>query len=140
MRAIYFLLACSLFLSQSCTLNDVEPQSEFDYVNGTWNLQNVSGGFAGVDDDFENGAILWTFNTNNGQLKVINNSDGSSIYSGLETGSYPFSIQASSDASILYINTREYGGLGELKNGFLINQNEMANGSGADGFLLKFKK
>lgn len=141
MRVIYFLLIFSLILTQSCNSDDNnEPQSEYNFVGGTWNLYNISGGFAGNNEDFADGDVQWIFNTQNGQLEVINKINDSSIYSGLTTASYSFSVSARADAPILYINGGEYGGLGGSTSNLIINQNKMASGEGADGFVLKFKK
>jgi len=141
MRVIYFLLIFSLLFTQSCTSDDnSEPQPETNLVEGTWNLYNISGGFAGNNEDFEDGEIQWVFNTKNGQLKVTNKSNDSSIFSGLTTGLYSFSVSTPAGTPILYINGGEFGGLGGSTSGLIINQNKMASGDGADGFKLKFKK
>ncbi|WP_299253550.1 hypothetical protein [uncultured Aquimarina sp.] len=53
MRNLYFLLISLVFISCS---NDVHNPSVS--LQGEWNLVNVTGGFTGIDQDFERGTII----------------------------------------------------------------------------------
>lgn len=107
-----------------------------DKVNGTWSLINVSGGFAGVDDDFEKGKIVWKFNAANGSLIVTNNDTSSALYNGLPSGTYSYSILKEKDHYYLLLNDKEIGGVDVDKSQLIIDQNITTSGSGADGFVM----
>ncbi|MCK0144279.1 hypothetical protein MWU78_01290 [Arenibacter sp. F26102] len=109
-------------------------------VRGSWNLTNVSGGFAGVDDDFEKGKIVWEFDAKADTLMVVNNDESNSIYNGLPTATYTYSVLQEKDKFYLVVNDKEIGGItvGETK--LLLDQNSTTFGSGADGFILVFEK
>lgn len=139
MRAIYLLLTCSIFVFQSCNSNDNPAKSEYDFINGAWNLRNVSGGIAGINEDFEEGNILWLFNIESGILKIVNLASDTT-YTGPKAGSYTFQIDSPTDTPILYIDNSEFGGINLVESGFIIDQNIRANGSGADGFAFKLLK
>lgn len=114
-------------------------------INGTWNLKNSSGGITGIDQDYENGKIIWTFNNQDSLLNIANNSiqdTGNQIFvnSGLKSGEYPYSIVKTNGNEYILINTAEYGKIIISGNNLSINQNEHQSGSGNDGFLLQFEK
>lgn len=49
-------------LLASCSSNDDNESTQPESLNGIWNIKNIQGGFAGIDDDYETGVITWTFN------------------------------------------------------------------------------
>ncbi|MBC8767395.1 hypothetical protein H4O18_05270 [Arenibacter sp. BSSL-BM3] len=111
-----------------------------DLVRGSWNLTNVSGGFAGVDDDFEKGKIVWKFDAKGGTLMVVNNDESNSIYNGLSTGTYTYSVLQEKDKYYLLVNDKEMGGILVEETKLLLDQNSSTSGSGADGFILVLEK
>ena len=50
------LALCLIFVLNGCSTDSTHEKN--DKVSGTWNLINVSGGFAGIDEDFEKGEIV----------------------------------------------------------------------------------
>ena len=133
---MFFLVVILVF--NGCS-TDLTPEGN-DKVNGTWSLINVSGGFAGVDDDFEKGKIVWKFNAADGSLTITNNDASSAIYNGLPSGTYTYSIIKEKDQYYLLLNDKEIGGVDVAKSQLMIDQNITTSGSGADGFLFKLIK
>ncbi|OUR94254.1 hypothetical protein A9Q87_00995 [Flavobacteriales bacterium 34_180_T64] len=137
-RILTFLLTLGVITFTSCDNDD--DSSQIVTFEGTWNLKNISGGFAGIDDEYDSGIITWTFNNQNLMLNVINNSSQESIYSGYESGTYTYSITESNGSEYIVINTEVFGKLILLGNNLTLNQDETPSGSGADGFLLQFER
>lgn len=131
------VLLCLAVMFYGC---DKDEKNNADPIYGVWNLKNVSGGFAGVDDDFNDGAIIWTFNLQNGTLVVQNNNDSNAIYDGLDSGTYTFSILEKGQKEYLLVDNSELGGMSLLQNEMVIDQNKMSTANGADGFILKLQK
>ncbi|QRM89724.1 hypothetical protein FG167_10970 [Lacinutrix sp. WUR7] len=137
-KTLVFVFICLSFLA--CCNNDDDNQNETQEhaIHGTWNLSNVSGGFVGIDIDYNRGEVVWTFNDNNKQLIVENNimtTGPEQIYSGLNTGNYTYEIQEIEDTEVLYIdgNTR---GVISISNTTLT----IDDGVAADGFLTTFER
>jgi hypothetical protein len=55
----------------------------------SWNLVNVSGSIAGVNHDFPEGQIVWTFNADN-TINVVNNNPDQSVEDFLDTGNFAY--------------------------------------------------
>jgi len=112
------------------------PGENNDGLSGTWYLINVSGGFAGIDNDFEKGKIVWKFNPKEETLIVANDDNSNSIYKGLATGTYTYAILQEKDQSYLQINDMEFGEILAAKTQLVVDQNSSTSGSGADGFVM----
>jgi hypothetical protein len=130
------LMILSLGFFTSC--NNDDDSNQVETLNGIWNVKNISGGFAGIDDDYDSGVITWTFN--NQVLTVENNESQGNIYSGFESGTYNYSTNEINGNNYILINDDEYGGFTLSINNLIINQNETSSGSGADGFMLQFER
>ena len=61
MKSTFYILGLILVVL-SCNSDDDVQQNTEPTLFGPWSLVNVSGGFAGVNDDFEIGTITWNFN------------------------------------------------------------------------------
>jgi len=127
-----------IFVLHGCSTEST-PEKK-DKVSGTWNLMNVSGGFAGIDEDFEKGKIIWEFDTKDGTLLVTNNDESGALYNGLPTGTYAYSILQGKDQDYLQLNDKEVGGIDVAKSQLVLDQNNTSSGSGADGFVLVLVK
>jgi hypothetical protein len=130
------LMILSLVFFTSC--NNDDDSNQMEILNGIWNVKNISGGFAGIDDDYDTGIITWTFN--NQILTIENNESQGNIYSGFESGTYYYSTNEINGNNYIIINNAEYGGFTLSVNNLTINQNETSSGSGADGFMLQFER
>ncbi|NQY29931.1 MAG: hypothetical protein HRT69_10710 [Flavobacteriaceae bacterium] len=106
----------------------------------TWNLTNMSGGFVGINQDYNSGVIKWTFDTKHLILTIKNNEPKNSNYSGLKPGKYSYKIHHTKIASYLFVENTEYGIFILNKNNLIINQNKTINGGFSDGFIYTFMK
>lgn len=101
------------------------------FENLSWNLTNISGGFAGVDNDFDTGLIVWTFDS--GSLTVVNNNT-SQDYDVLASGDYSYSILQAGGKIYLKIDGLEMGEIVASPNSIVVDQNKKSTGAGADHF------
>jgi hypothetical protein len=121
-----------LVILPSCS-NDSNPNA--DTVQGQWKLINVSGTFAGIDNDFEPGLITWDFNATTQTVTVVNNNTDPNLWDIFETGVYNYQIVEVPDypcSEIIKIDGIEMGCFSVTDNEFVIDQ------SIADGFRIQF--
>lgn len=137
--SLYILLIIVSGLFTSCDKDD-EPQDEQPQqeatISGTWNLTDLHGGFAGVNEQYEPGVITWTFNEETAVLTVVNNHQGkATVYDGYETGTYPYSTSTIEGKSVVSIDGGEFGF-------YTLDENEMTidQGLGTDGYIFTFKR
>ena len=130
------LMILGIVLFTNCNNDDDSTESES--IIGTWNVKNISGGIAGIEDEYETGTITWAFN--NEILTVENNDTQGNIYSGFESGTYSYSATEINGINYIIIDNAEYGGYTLSNDDLTINQNETTSGSGADGFILQLEK
>ena len=109
---LFFL---GLVLLTGCSNDDDSLQEET--LNGIWNVNNISGGIAGIDNGYETGIITWTFN--NQTLTVENNAAQGNIYNGFESGTYSYLLLE--DENEQFINLNESGDYLKI----IIENNEM---------------
>lgn len=137
-RILPLVLILGLAFQTSCSDND--DAIPVEAIDGVWNLTNVSGGFAGINENYERGTITWSFNSQDSTLTVENNSSLENIFSGYVTGSYTYAIVEANEKVYLLINNAEFGSYIISDNSMNINQNERSTGTGADGFFLQFER
>ena len=123
-----------IFVFNGCSTDNTHEKNEM--ASGTWSLINVSGGFAGIDEDFEKGKIVWKFDPKDGTLIVVNNDGTNAIYNGLPTGSYTYSILQEKDQFYLEVNDKEIGEIAVDKSQLVLDQNKTSTATGADGFVM----
>tara|TARA_B100001105_G_scaffold241774_1_gene221423 strand:+ start:641 stop:1042 length:402 start_codon:yes stop_codon:yes gene_type:complete len=131
-KLLYIFLGLSLMFGCS---DDESNQTET--LNGIWNLKNVSGGLAGINIDYNQGDVKWSFNLENNTLIVENNiitTGPEDIYAGLESGTYNIEITQSGEIQTLFINNTERGVL------ILLNDNLKIDEGFADGFITEFER
>ncbi|MDH7445645.1 hypothetical protein [Aquimarina sp. 2201CG14-23] len=127
---------CILFLSIilcSCS-NDDNNNNRSTMLEGTWNLVNVTGGFAGINQDFERETIVWNFNESNNTVVVTNNSTITGVYDGFPTGTYSYSIVAPADTDELVVNEINLGTFTITSSSFTVSQQFR------DGFQVQFER
>lgn len=128
---LFFTLLTVIMLS-GCS-ND--SGSNTDAVEGQWKLINVSGTFAGIDNDFEPGLITWDFNPITQTVSIVNNNTDPNVWDVFDTGVYNYQIVDNPEFScgeIIKIDGIEMGCFSVSENEFVIDQ------SIADGFRLQF--
>jgi hypothetical protein len=95
-------------------------------INGDWTLTKITGGFAGINENFS-GTVHYNFNSSNNVLTVNNNAVGTSIVNkGLLTGSYPFSISGIDEININSLKSK----FTITENTLFIDENVVADGFG----------
>ena len=132
-RIFSFLLICGLAFSCSKT------ETPEDDLKGAWNLTNLSGGLAGLDCDYQDGDIVWTFDDSD--LEVVNNLTENTICNSVTpASSSSYSILESNGEEFLLLDGSEIGQIIISTNGFTLNQNKFSDAEGADGFFMMFEK
>ena len=135
MKTTFYVFILAL-LSVSCNNNDDSMQNPDTTLDGSWSLVNVSGGFAGVNDDFEVGIITWDFNQDNLELTVTNTNTANVIFDGLPSGAYNYVFLTTTGEDVsLVINSISYD-LTTLSSSELV----LDEGVAADGFLLTYSR
>ncbi|NNC51120.1 MAG: hypothetical protein HKO01_11350 [Flaviramulus sp.] len=138
-KPILILIICFLTLF-NCSLGNETNNTPPQIVKIYWNLVNVSGGFEGVNDNFEVGTIIWEFNDSTETLSVDNQNNDDTKQDGLDSGNYSYSIFNVEDESYIIVDDIEVGSMTLTSNELVINENETSEGSAADGFIYTFSK
>ena len=135
MKAYIYLFVFSLFVL-SCSNDDDQVSTNEPTLQGEWSLVNVSGGLAGVDDDFPAGLITWDFNLETQELTVINTNVELVIYDGLPTGTYSYTIETTTGSdAIIVINNQNMAVVTITATDLVLD-----DGVAVDGFLLRFNR
>lgn len=131
----YMSILFLLLITYNCDLSDDSQQNTNPTLHGTWSLVNVSGGLAGVDDDFESGIITWDFKTETSEIIVTNSNTSEVIHSGYPSGTYSYEvISTENDITVAIENT-------SLKLEILTNfQLILDEGLASDGFQYTFNR
>lgn len=120
----------------SCSSDDTpilinDPNSE----DGSWTMTKIFGGFAGIDDDYEPGEIVWTFDKEEQVLTVDNSiGDDAPITSGLDSGTYDYHVETEEETDHLFIDGYNFGEFIVDSDTLIVDQNP-----GADGFRFTFE-
>ena len=88
MKKFIFLNLVCVLLCLSCTQDDDAPIT--NQLEASWSLINVSGSFAGIDQDIPVGIIVWTFNTTDDTVTIVNNNTDEEITDFFESGTYTY--------------------------------------------------
>ena len=138
----YILIAfyCLITFTNCSISNNNNDDIPNQVIKTYWHLTNVSGGFAGVNHDFELGDIIWFFDEVTAELSVENLNTNNSLEDGLDTGNYIFSVQEVNNETFLIIDSNEFGNFTFSQTELVINQNITTSGSGADGFIYVFER
>lgn len=139
MKSKILVLLVVGFCGAIASCNDDDP-TQASTINGTWNLKNISGGIAGINDDYNQGIIKWIFNSQSLTLTVENNNSQNTTYDGFESGIYNYSILESGGDSYLIAEDIEFGGYTVTENNLIIDQNKTLIGTGADGFIIELER
>lgn len=122
-----------LILVTTCSTSS---DSNEDPIAGDWNLKTITGGFSGVDNSFQNGEVLWTFNVDDSTLTVevnIISMVPTERYYGLQAGTYSYELIEENEQTILHADGSRVGTLRFSENDLLIDE-----GIAVDGFLYTF--
>ena len=135
-KSIIIVLSCCLLFSNCSDNQDpIEPQ-KIEYL---WHLVKVTGGIAGIDEEFSRGTITWSFDDATKKLVVENNNDNITIEDALDSGSYDYDVLELEQELYLIIDENEFGNFKISQNLLVIDQNKMSTGDGSDGFIYSFQ-
>lgn len=140
MKYLQFYMVIFLLIS-NCS-----SKPEINELDGKWHLQNVSGGFAGVNIDFEKGQVIWDFQSEKNSFRItenFENDDPNQNYTPLKPGQYNYEIIVVGNKKFLQLEGLEntIGAYEITNNGQLvINPNEQPTGQGADHFISLFSR
>lgn len=134
-----------LIIVNGCQSDDGQNNSKKDVanseINGMWTLVNVSGGFAGANQNFTAGSITWYFDESNNTLTIVNdNQITDAIYDGLPTGTYTYSSILSTTSCGEGFNPLAITNAFESCYTITDNILTIDNNQIADGFALKFER
>lgn len=135
----HFICVVFLCVIIGCSSDDdvtpVNPPSNPSGLIGIWNLVNVTGGFSGINDDFEKGVIVWDFDDTKKRVEVTNNNAANSSTEDLfPTGVYTFSIVTINGNKELIVNERNLGNFEITTNEFIVDEQFK------DGFRYTFRR
>jgi hypothetical protein len=130
------LLFCSLTLS-SCNESNDDNNEEFS-LEGGWTLTKVQGGIAGINDNFDEQLITWTFNAD-GTISIWNTNTDENKTDFFDTGEYDFAIEPNSAtpescAETLFLDNVSFGCHSITGNTLTLSQVEN------DGYQLTLKR
>ena len=142
MKKFSFLLFFSLLLFFSCSLDNNSTSNTPTQYKLSWHLIETTGGIGGVDDLFEPGTVVWSFNENTGTLTVDNQNTEYTKEDFLDSGTYTYSIDPNPDNTdyFITIDDVEYGKIIIGSNKFTIDENQKSTGTSTDGFIYTFQK
>ncbi|REG89226.1 hypothetical protein [Winogradskyella sediminis] len=131
----YFYFLALMLLTLSCKSDDDADQNLNPTLIGSWSLVNVSGGFAGVDDDFNDGVILWNFTNNPSEITITNTNTTEVVHSGYPSGTYSYEIETTPNDTIVVIENTDLRIISLTTNQLILDE-----GMVSDGFQYTFNK
>ena len=142
MKNYLLITLLCLFTLTNCSLGGDNNIDEQQTVRVLWQLENVSGGIEGVDNDFDPNVVVWEFDEVNANLTVENNNATTSLEDGLNTGTYSYYLEPGNtdEEAYLIIDTTEFGRITVTSSTLVIDQNFTTNGNAADGYIYTFSK
>ncbi|MDD7887747.1 hypothetical protein [Flavivirga sp. 57AJ16] len=137
MKKYFLTVIFGLLLLTGCSTDDNNtPQVIITH----WNLIKTTGGIAGVNDTFPLKTVIWTFDEVNLKLTIVNNNTDDTKQDALDSGTYAYSVTEKNNKTYINISTNEFGGFETTSNQLVIDQNDLSEGSGADGFVYTFQR
>jgi len=133
MKSFYVIILSILLFS--CSSDDDSTRETT--LQGTWNLVNVTGGIAGIDEDIERGMVVWDFNMTSGMVTITNNITDSTFDTSLPSGTYSYSVSAPADDDVLIVNEVSLGTINIAGSTFTVGQ---SSGISQDGLVFLFER
>ncbi len=138
MKKIVIIALSCFFVLSNCSTNDSNPATS-QKVRYLWHLISVTGGVAGVDEQFSLNTVVWAFDDATKTLVVDNKNTDDTKEDGLDSGSYAYTVLDVDGNTYLSIEGNEYGSFEISQNILTINQNLKSTGSGTDGFIYSYQ-
>lgn len=137
-KNILIALSCFFVLS-NCSTNNEESTTP-DEVAFLWHLVGVTGGIAGIDEQFDVNTIVWNFDDVNQTLVIDNKNTDDSLEDSLDSGTYAFSVLSEGSLTYLLVDGTEIGSFEINSNSLTIDQNFTSSGTVTDGFIYTFTR
>jgi len=132
LNGFYSYLTLIILVTSSCTKNNLVENSTID---GDWHLVKYEHSTNGKNVNFIRNDIVWNFNENSNKLIVEINISATtlenyeSIYIGLDSGIYEYSIIEKNGISYLMIDNNKFGNILISPNKLIINKKEGSYGA-----------
>lgn len=135
---LFAAIALMLVINIQCSDDD---NNNSQRISGMWSLMQSTGTIAGIEHNFVEGTIVYTFSTN-GTVTVLNNNEDETLQDGLPSGTYNYTIgntpadesSLSGCSKFINIGTAEF-------NCFILGGTTMQIREGvADGITYHFNK
>ncbi len=140
MRKHFLTVLFSVIILTSCSVKNDTQLTDPQIIIVHWNLVEVTGGIAGADHTFPLETIVWDFNEIDLKLTVTNNNTDDTKEDALTSGTYPYSVTNANGKTYFSITGNEFGRFVVTANKLVIDQNDLSQGSGADGYIYTFEK
>ncbi len=140
MKKHFLTIFLSILILTSCSIKNDTQLPDPQTVIIHWNLTKTTGGIGGVNDEFTLGTVVWTFDEIDLKITVENNNTDDTKQDALDSGTYDYSVTEAGGKTFINIVGNEFGRFAVSNNTLVIDQNELSQGSGADGFLYTFQK
>ena len=124
-----------LILAFGCQENQVSPSAATS-EKGTWRLEKISGGFAGLDEEILD-LVTWHFDPDT-QTMTVTYAAGIK-FGGLDAGSYQYEVNDIGSSKYMVLDDSEFGGMSIVGDQLSIDQNMRSGGTGADGFVFELR-
>ena len=134
MKTNFYFLALML-LTLSCKSDDDLDHNLNPTLIESWSLVNVSGGFAGVDDDFNDGVILWNFSNDPSEITITNTNTTEVVHSGYPSGTYSYEIETTPNDTTVVIENTDLRIISLTTNQLILDE-----GMVSDGFQYTFNR
>ncbi len=118
---IIFLLVVALGCSGDDDTSD-DNETTLLGLDGKWNMSNVSGGFLGVDHDFQDGLITWEFNESAKKVIIVNSNTDTTIEDSLPSDTYDYTVVEFLSNLEITIGNKNLGNLEITSNSFTISE------------------
>lgn len=129
MAITFILLGMSVVSCNKGPLQVPNPSSSNENsVVGEWNLVQVYGGLAGTNELYELGEIVWTIDSVNASVTILNSATTTNNNTYFDSGTYSFQITGSGSSAHLKVNNEDMGTFTINGNELLIDQNVAADG------------
>lgn len=133
MKSLKILIAILLVATIASCSSDDDNNVQLTQIN-SWNLARVTGGFAGVDQTFPEGLIVWTFNGDTDTVVVVNNNTDNTLNDFFDSGTYPYTIENDGTNDVISIDGIDFGVISETENELLLDHQV------DDGFTVTFTR
>jgi len=136
----FLVLLLPALIANGCSDRDDTPNNNPVGISGSYSLVKLSGGFAGHNNNFDAGSIVWIINEGNNTVTIVNNynDNNGTVEDFLETGTYSFlqdtATPANQCTATFKADGMDLGCFTQAEDGIITFNQQYA-----DGYLLTLK-